>query len=325
MRAVIELAHLSGRRSAKTIRACGSVAALQGRIHDCKRRLHHRQSKPVAKRGRSIHIVLFQHQRTDQSNNGTIIGKDADDIGAAFNFAVEALERIGAGDLRPVLLGKGGIGQNILTRFIHQFGEFWCALTQRIGDALPLRVGILGSLLCENGFDHGDHRRTLLSSDMRQRVAHPMDATPLQGGVEHLRRRRTQALVVIGDDQLDTTQAAVGQRAQKALPERLGFRGTGGDAEHLASAIGVDADSDYCRRRDDTSGFACLHIGRIDPEIRPLTLDRTAKKGVHPSIDLLNQATDLAFGHTGGSHRLDQIVYRPRRDAVNVDPMGRTG
>ena len=51
--------------------------------------------------------------------------------------------------------------------------------------------------------------------------------------------------MVIGDDQLDAAQAAVGQRAQKALPERLGFRGTGGDAEHLTSAIGVDADSDY--------------------------------------------------------------------------------
>jgi hypothetical protein len=43
-------------------------------------------------------------------------------------------------------------GQNILTRFILHFGEFGCALTQRIGDAPPLRVGALRRLLCENGF-----------------------------------------------------------------------------------------------------------------------------------------------------------------------------
>ena len=41
MRAATELVHLSGRRSAKTIKACGPVAALQGRIHDCKRRIRH--------------------------------------------------------------------------------------------------------------------------------------------------------------------------------------------------------------------------------------------------------------------------------------------
>jgi hypothetical protein len=98
-------------------------------------------------------------------------------------------------------------------------------------------------------------------------------ATPLQGGVEDLRRRRPQALVVVGVDQLDTAQAAVGQRAQKALPERLGFRGAGGDAEHLASAVGVDADSNYRRRRDDPPGLASLHIGRIDPEVWPHSLD----------------------------------------------------
>jgi hypothetical protein len=119
-------------------------------------------------------------------------------------------------------------------------------------------MGVLRGLLGEDGLDHGDHRRALLGSDVGQRVAHPVDATPLQGGVEDLRGRRTQALVVVGDDQLDAAQAAVGQPAQKALPECLGFRRTGGDAEHLAWAIGVDADSNYRRRRDDPPGFACL-------------------------------------------------------------------
>jgi hypothetical protein len=39
MRARSELGHLSGCRSANTIRACGHVAARQGQIHDRKTRL----------------------------------------------------------------------------------------------------------------------------------------------------------------------------------------------------------------------------------------------------------------------------------------------
>jgi hypothetical protein len=88
MRAAIELVHLSGRRSAKTIRACGSVAALQGRIHDCKRRVHRRQLKPFAKRGRSIHIILFEENGADEPDDGGLVGEDADDLGAALDLAV---------------------------------------------------------------------------------------------------------------------------------------------------------------------------------------------------------------------------------------------
>ena len=43
-----ELVHLSGRRSAKTIRAGGCVAAHQGRIHDCKRRVRQCRSNFLA-------------------------------------------------------------------------------------------------------------------------------------------------------------------------------------------------------------------------------------------------------------------------------------
>jgi hypothetical protein len=131
---------------------------------------------------------------------------------------------------------KGGIGQDILTRFIHQFGKFRCPLTQRIGDTFPLRMGVLRGLLGEDGLDHGDDCGALLGSDVGQRVAHPVDATPLQGGAENLRGGRTQALVIVGDDQLDTAQATLGR--------------AGGDTEDLASAIGIDTDSDYRRRRE---------------------------------------------------------------------------
>ncbi len=62
-----------------------------------------------------------------------------------------------------------------------------------------------------------------------------------RGGVEHRRCRRTQAFVVIGNDQLDAAQATIGQRAQEALPEGCSLGGLGGRAQQFTSPIGVDA------------------------------------------------------------------------------------
>ena len=56
------------------------------------------QSKPFAKRGRSIHIVLFEQQRTDQADDGGLVGEDADDLTASLDLAIEPFERILAVD-----------------------------------------------------------------------------------------------------------------------------------------------------------------------------------------------------------------------------------
>src|SRR6516165_7278259 len=41
-------------------------------------------------------IILLEQYRANQSNDGGLIGEDADDIGAAFDLFVEPLERVGA-------------------------------------------------------------------------------------------------------------------------------------------------------------------------------------------------------------------------------------
>ena len=87
---------MSGHRSANTIRACGGVAARQGRIHDRKTRLH-RCVIVLANWGWSIHIVLLEQQGADQADDGSFVWKDTDDLAAPFDLAVEPLERIGIG------------------------------------------------------------------------------------------------------------------------------------------------------------------------------------------------------------------------------------
>jgi len=42
-------------------------------------------------------VVLFEQDGADQSNQGVLIGEDADHVGTAFHLLVEALQRIGIG------------------------------------------------------------------------------------------------------------------------------------------------------------------------------------------------------------------------------------
>jgi hypothetical protein len=63
---------------------------------------------------------------------------------------------------------------------------------------------------------------------------------------------------------------------------------------------GVDVDSDYHRRRDDAPdapGLARFYIGRVDPEIRPPTLDRRPTHAVRAFGMLGEQARE------GGAER----------------------
>jgi len=48
-------------------------------------------SKVLARRGRSIHIVLLQQHRTDQPGDAGLVRKDADDVGAPLDlFSIPA-------------------------------------------------------------------------------------------------------------------------------------------------------------------------------------------------------------------------------------------
>ena len=153
---------------------------------------------------------------------------------------------------------------------------------------------------------------------MRQRVAHEVHAAALPSGVEHLGHGGLDALVGIGHDQLDAAQAAAGELAQERRPEGLGLGGANIHAEDLATAVTVDADRDDHRDRDDAAILAHLHIGGIDPQIRPVALDRTGEERLHLVVDLATRPADLALGGAGHTHRLHQIVHRLGRDALHI-------
>jgi hypothetical protein len=63
---------------------------------------------------------------------------------------------------------------------------------------------------------------------------------------------------------------------------------------------------------------ADLHVGGVQPDIRPLAFERAVEKRLHPLIDLLTEPADLAFRDAGSAHRLYEVVDRAGRDAVDV-------
>src|SRR5262249_23537098 len=70
---------------------------------------------------------------------------------------------------------------------------------------------------------------------------------------------------------------------------------------------------------------ADLHIGRVEPEIGPVALQRPIDKGGDLVVDLAAQPADLAFRDARHAHGFDQIIDRARRHAVHISLLDNRG
>ena len=92
--------------------------------------------------------------------------------------------------------------------------------------------------------------------------------------------------MAVADDELDAAKTAAVQAAQELDPKRLGFRCANLQAEHLSLALGVHADRHYHRDAHDAPCLACLDVGGIDPQVRPVALDLAAEERAHAFVEL---------------------------------------
>lgn len=83
-------------------------------------------------------------------------------------------------------------------------------------------------------------------------------------------------------------------------------------------SVRVHGHSDYYGDRDDPAALAELEIRRIDPEIRPFTLDRPGQEGVDPFVDLADRSADLAYGDATRPHGADQIIDRSCGNPLHI-------
>lgn len=122
----------------------------------------------------------------------------------------------------------------------------------------------------------------------------------------------------VGDDQAYASQAPARQFAQKACAEGFCLGCADVHTQPLATAVAVDANGNDYRHRDDPIVLADLHIGGVDPEIRPVPLDRVIEESSYALVNLLAHAANLTLGDAVHAKGFDQVIDRERRDALDI-------
>jgi hypothetical protein len=151
-------------------------------------------------------VVLLEQQSADETGDGGFVGEDADDFGAALDLAIEALDRVGRVQLGAVLGREGHVGQDVGLGVVHYLASFgslgrsWSAMRRHC------RLAASASF-CANAVPMKAEttRRPLLPACARA-FAHEVHAAALPGRGEDLRDGGLDALVRVGDHQLDAAQ-----------------------------------------------------------------------------------------------------------------------
>src|SRR3569832_1859911 len=153
---------------------------------------------------------------------------------------------------------------------------------------------------------------------MGKRIAHEVNAAALPGSMKHLAHGGLDAFMGIGDDEFDAAQAAPCELAQELSPEGFGFGWRDVHSQDFSAPLAVSSHRDDDRHRHDATVLARLYVGRVDPEVRPVAFDGPLQEGLHLAVDLLAEPADLALGDAAHAHGLDEIVDRPRQNAIDV-------
>jgi hypothetical protein len=150
-----ELVHLSGRRSAKTIRACGCVAAHQGRIHDCKRWVVSIDRFSLQSWGGPYTSFCSSSNAPTKRTTAASLGKMPT---TSLRRLISPVSR-SSGLVLCILVrccaGNPVVDENVGLSVVHQCGKHADARPGLIGDLPPLLAGGLGIVLGEGGADPG--------------------------------------------------------------------------------------------------------------------------------------------------------------------------
>jgi hypothetical protein len=61
-----------------------------------------------------------------------------------------------------------------------------------------------------------------------------------------------------------------------------------------------------------------LQVGGVDPQVGPVAFQRAVEEGRDPLVDFGAEPGDLALRDAAHAERLDEVVDRARRDALDV-------
>jgi hypothetical protein len=169
--------------------------------------------------------------------------------------------------------------EHIVLGLVHAGNELGHLVSELVSHGAPLLLGGIRCLLHEDCADGGRHQPSLRLVGEGQRIAHEMHAATLPRCLQHLRGSRLDAGAAVADHQLDATKAAAVEAAQELRPELLGFARADLDAQYLALAFGVDADSHYYGHAHDSTSLASPDVSGVDPKVRPVAFQGAIEEG----------------------------------------------
>ena len=70
-------------------------------------------------------VVDLDEEHADETDRGGFVGEDPDSVGASFQFAVEAFDRVVRSDLGPVRWREAGVVEQVGFHGFEAFGDTW--------------------------------------------------------------------------------------------------------------------------------------------------------------------------------------------------------
>ena len=198
--------------------------------------------------------------------------------------------------------------EHLVLRVIEHRSKLRKLLSKVIRNDAPLFMRRLRRLLRKGGVDERENHLTLTFIRERQSVAHEMHPASLPRRVKDLRDCCLQAEMRVRNYQLHAAQAASGKVAQELQPERFSFARTDRHTDDFPDAVRVYGHGDYHCNGHDAADLAHFHVRGVDPEIRPISFERSRKKDDDPFIDVGAKPRDLALGNARHPHRLHELV-----------------
>jgi len=144
----------------------------------------------VAARDRPL-VIQFQHERTDEADDGLAVREDPDHVGAPLDLLVHVFQRIDAVQLRALAFVEGHVGQQIVLGLVHQLGHVTEPVAQAVSDLAPAGMGLVAVGLGENGLHHGADHRLVGLAHAGQQVVLEVHATASRGREPYAQRPST--------------------------------------------------------------------------------------------------------------------------------------
>ena len=261
----------------------------------------------------------FGQQGRDEAQEGSFVGKEAGDAGAALDFLIHPFEGVGGAHsfLMRVRQGEDGEAQGQV--FFHPRGQFGRALGIVGDDFLEPQLGGGAGGTVEDAADGACHPGALIQPwDVGLGVLLEMELAALPGhGGKDRRAGGFESGVIVAGDVGDAAQAAPQEALEEGAPVNFGFAEGDTDAEQNAFAISADAQGEEDGAIKQLAVLPDLFVAGIQEEI-----GKRAESPLPPFLEFgveeLGARTDLRGPDAGAAEFFDDGGDFAGGDALDI-------